>query len=247
VSARVLLLGGSGRLGRELRRVVACDAPSRADVDLLRPETVEAALDGARYDVVIHAAALVGVRPCEDDRALAFAVNAEGTRHVARATAGAGARLVYVSTDAVFDGERGRYREDDLPNPINAYALTKLLGEAYARTVPRHLVVRTSFVPSEGYPYPRAFVDQWTSRLTATQAAVEIALAVELAIEGVIHIGGARRRQIDVAREVSPGTGEMTRAETGLPLPYDMSLDCSRWTAIQSERRARAAAENASP
>lgn len=237
----VLLLGGSGRLGRELRRVVACDAPPRSEVDVLRPETVDAALARGRYGVVIHAAALVGVRPCEDDRALAFAVNAEGTLHVARAAVRAGARLVYISTDAVFDGETGRYREEDLPNPINAYALTKLLGEAHARAVPRHLVVRTSFVPSEGYPYPRAFVDQWTSRLLAPQAAAEIALAVELGVEGLLHIGGPRRRQIDVAREVSPDVGEMSRAETKLPLPFDMSLDCSRWAGIQAQH-ARAAA-----
>ncbi|MCY2959006.1 MAG: sugar nucleotide-binding protein [Planctomycetota bacterium] len=245
MSRRILLLGGSGRLGRELRRVLDCDAPPRSVVDLLRPETIDAAIAQGGFAVVIHAAALVGVRPCEDDRALAFAINAEGTRHVARATARSGARLVYVSTDAVFDGYKGMYREDDLPNPINTYALTKLLGEAHARMVPSHLVVRTSFVPSEGYPYPRAFVDQWTSRLTATQAAVEIARALELAVEGVIHIGGARRRQIDVAREVSPDVGEMTRAETGLALPHDMSLDCSRWLAIQAEheRNRKAAAQ----
>ena len=248
MSRRVLLLGGSGRLGRELSRVVDCDAPLRSEVDLLRPATVESALARGGYGVVIHAAALVGVRPCEDNKALAFAVNAEGTLHVARAAARTGTRLVYVSTDAVFDGEQGRYREDDLPNPINTYSLTKLLGEAHARTVPRHLVVRTSFVPSEGYPYPRAFVDQWTSRLTAPQAAADIALAMELEIEGVIHIGGPRRRQIDVAREVSPEVGEMTRGETGLPLPHDMSLDCSRWMAIKAEsQRARIAAGQVQP
>ncbi len=242
MSARVLILGGSGRLGRELRRVIAADAPMRSEVDVLRPETIESALAHGRYRVVIHAAAVVGVRPCEDDRALAFAVNAEGTLNVARSAARAGARLVYISTDAVFDGHKGLYREGDLPNPINTYALTKLLGEAHARAVPSHLVVRTSFVPSEGYPYPRAFVDQWTSRVTAPEAAADIALAVELAIEGVIHIGGVRRRQIDVAREVSPDVGEMTRAETGLPLPHDMSLDCSRWLAIKAEHRRRGAA-----
>ncbi len=228
MSPRILLLGGSGRLGRELARVLDCAAPPRSTIDLQRPETVASSLAQADYDVVIHAAALVGVRPCEDDRELAFRVNAEGTFHVARACVSAGARLVYVSTDAVFDGRRGRYREEDLPNPLNTYSLTKLLGEAHARMVPEHLIVRTSFVPSEGYPYPRAFVDQWTSRLTAPVIAADIALAVRLGLEGVIHIGAERRRQIDVAREVSPDVEEMTRAETGLPLPEDMSLDCSR-------------------
>lgn len=234
MTGRILLLGGGGRLGRELSRVLDCDAPPRAQVDLLREETITAALHHGGYGTVIHAAALVGVRPCEDDRELAFATNAHGTRHVAQAAARVGARLVYVSTDAVFDGRRGHYRETDLPNPLNTYALTKVLGEAYAQMVPRHLIVRTSFVPAEGYPYPRAFVDQWTSRLTAPVVAADIALAVRRGVEGVIHIGGARRRQIDVAREVSPQVEEAWRAETGLDLPEDMSLDCSHWLALKA-------------
>jgi len=235
VSCRTLLLGGSGRLGRELQRVLDCDAPASSVVDVLRPETISLALAQGHYRVVVHAAALVGVRPCEDDRARAFAVNATGTLHVARAAARTGTRLVYLSTDAVFDGRHGRYHEDDLPNPLNCYALTKLLGEAHARTVPEHLVIRTSFVPSEGYTYPRAFVDQWTSRLQAPVIAAEIALAIRLELTGVLHIGGPRRRQIDVAREVSPEVGETTRAATGLELPEDMSLDSSRWQAIKAE------------
>ena len=104
---RTLLLGGSGRLGRELMQVTDCDAPPRAEVDLLREETIGSALARGRHTVLVHAAALVGVRPCEEDRELAFAINARGTLHVARAAARAGARLIYISTDAVFDGRRG--------------------------------------------------------------------------------------------------------------------------------------------
>lgn len=217
--------------------MMECDAPGHAAVDILEPDSICSALAAGAYDTLIHAAALVGVRPCEDSREDAFAINSTGTLNVARAAAQAGARLIYISTDAIFDGKRGQYREDDLPNPLNTYALTKLLGEAHARMVPAHLIIRTSFVPSSGYPYPRAFVDQWTSRLTAPEVAADVALAIQLGVEGVLHIGGERRRQIDVARQVSPDTQEMTRAETGLDLPEDMSLDCSRWRSIQAEQR----------
>ncbi|MFT5732946.1 MAG: dTDP-4-dehydrorhamnose reductase [Planctomycetota bacterium] len=234
MSSKTLLIGGSGRLGRELSRVLDCDAPPSTELDIRRRNSVEDFLSSGRYSVVIHAAAVVGVRPCEDDPVRAHAVNAEGTRSVALAAAASRTRLVYISTDAVFDGKRGGYREDDPPNPLNAYALTKLLGESFVRMTPRHLVVRTSFVPAEGYTYPRAFVDQWTSRLPAPVVAEEIAFAMELGVEGVLHIGGARRRQIDVARDVSPDVGEATRAESGLELPEDMSLDSSRWRELRS-------------
>jgi len=239
--SRVLLLGGSGRLGRELGKVLDCSAPSSSEVDVREPATLERALGREDFSTIVHSAAVVGVRPCEDDRARAFAINAEGTLHVARAALAAKVRLVYISTDAVFDGERGNYVETDLPNPLNAYALIKLLGEAHARTVPGHLIIRTSFVPSEGYTYPKAFVDQWTSRLPAPVVAREIAAAIELGVSGTLHIGGPRRRQIDVARDVSPDVGETTRAETGLDLPFDMSLDSSRWRALKAEHRSESA------
>ena len=103
------------------------------------------AVEGFGPDVVVHAAALTAVDACELDPDRAFAANALGTRNVAEAAARAGAHLVYVSTDYVFDGTAARpYTEWDEPRPLSVYGASKLAGERECR--PGSTVVRTSWV-----------------------------------------------------------------------------------------------------
>jgi dTDP-4-dehydrorhamnose reductase len=156
---RVLITGGQGQLGRELQwafslqseppEVLATDLP---ELDVTDADAVERALDQAKADLVIHAGALTDTSLCEEDPALAMRVNAEGSLHVAQACRRARAALVYVSTNEVFDGARGEpYGESDEPHPINAYGRSKLEGERLVReTLPRHYVVRTSWLYAEG-------------------------------------------------------------------------------------------------
>jgi len=156
----VLITGGQGQLGRELRRafsaesnppqVLALDLP---ELDVTDADAVERAFDQAKPDLVIHAAALTDTSLCEEDPALAMRVNAQGTLHVAEACRRAGAAMVYVSTNEVFDGppRREPYGESDEPRPINAYGRSKLEGERFVReTLPRHYIVRTAWLYAEG-------------------------------------------------------------------------------------------------
>jgi dTDP-4-dehydrorhamnose reductase len=156
---RVLITGGQGQLGRELQRALSCqsDPPQvlsadLPELDVTDAETVERALDQAKPDLVIHAAALTDTSLCEEDPALAMRVNAQGSLHVAEACRRAGAALVYVSTNEVFDGARGEpYGESDEPCPINAYGRSKLEGERLVRgTLVQHYVVRTAWLYAEG-------------------------------------------------------------------------------------------------
>ena len=100
----------------------------------------------ARPDWVVHCAAQADVDACERDPRGAMRLNADLAGSVAQAAAKAGARMVHISTDAVFDGKKGDYRERDTPAPINQYGLSKLKGEdAVARVHPRASIVRTNF------------------------------------------------------------------------------------------------------
>jgi len=115
-------------------------------------EAVERAIRQAKPDLVIHAAALTDTSLCEEDPALAMRVNAQGALHVAEACRRVDAAMVYVSTNEVFDGARGEpYGESDEPRPVNAYGRSKLEGERLVQgTLPRHYVVRTSWLYAEG-------------------------------------------------------------------------------------------------
>jgi dTDP-4-dehydrorhamnose reductase len=146
---RVLVIGGSGQLGREIVAVFAdrpAHAPAHADLDLEQADAVLTTLGRLRPTLVVNAAAYHHVERCEAYPERAFAVNALAVDRLAAACALAGAALVTFSTDYVFDGLAGApYRESDGPNPLSAYGASKLAGEHLVRRHGgRHFIVRTS-------------------------------------------------------------------------------------------------------
>jgi dTDP-4-dehydrorhamnose reductase len=147
---RILLIGGSGQLGSDLRSVATgrheLEAPGHAELDVTVPESVERAVAAFAPHAVIDAAAFHKVELCEEDPARSFAVNAVGAGAAARASRAQGARCVFVSSDYVFDGETpGGYAEDYPTRPVNVYGVSKVAGEAIVRNAcPDSLVVRGS-------------------------------------------------------------------------------------------------------
>ncbi|MCE9541976.1 MAG: NAD(P)-dependent oxidoreductase, partial [Verrucomicrobia bacterium] len=164
---KVLILGSNGRLGSSLVRRWATlpDAEvialTRTQVDLSDPEKAEAGLSTVAFgagDVVVNCAAATDVDGCEHDHDLARQINAESPGRIARLCAERGARLVHIGTDYVFDGELDRpYTEEDVPNPLSHYGVTKLEGDrAVLAASPLHAVVRISWVCGPDKP---SFVD----------------------------------------------------------------------------------------
>jgi len=143
---RTVILGGEGQLGRHLSALQP-DARTlgRAGADITDPASLSRALDGA--ELVVNCAGYVNVDACEGDGAVeAWCVNALGAANVARACARAGATLVHISTNYVFDGKDAKpYGEHHLPAPRSMYGITKLAGEHAALAyTPATLVVRTA-------------------------------------------------------------------------------------------------------
>lgn len=154
-AVRVLITGGSGQLGRYLQSALA-DHRVRAfgheELDITNAERVIDEIETLEPEVVIHAAALTDTSRCEREPDTAFAVNALGSRNVAVACARAGAAMVYVSTNEVFNGIQAEpYGEMDEPHPVNSYGRSKLAGERLVETLlPRHYIVRTAWLYSHG-------------------------------------------------------------------------------------------------
>ena len=152
---KLLVLGPTGQLGRDLVRAathragIEVRAAGRELVDLSDTESIEDALAGTDFDVVVNCAAHTAVDAAESEPGVAFRVNAYAVEAIARACARENRRLVQVSTDYVFDGESDRpYQPDDAPAPLNVYGASKLAGEALARRAhpDATLVIRTSSV-----------------------------------------------------------------------------------------------------
>ncbi len=235
----VLLTGGTGTLGTELRRLLpGVVAPTREEMDVLDPGAIRRVLTTYKPRVVVHAAGFTDVQGAEEQRSKCWAVNVDGTRNVSFGAAAAGAFLIHISTDYVFDGRHGGYKEEDpLGAALNYYALTKIVSEAVARSAPEHLVIRSSFRP-RAWPHQVAFTDVFTSQDYVDIVAPELASAIlncgELNVE-TLHIATERKSTYELARRRAPNVRPGLRSEAPVKLPYDISLDCSRWTRLRAE------------
>ncbi|AOU98660.1 dTDP-4-dehydrorhamnose reductase [Acidihalobacter yilgarnensis] len=150
---KVLIAGADGQLGRALRASVPPDievtALTRAELDITDATAVRETARETAPDWIINAAAYTAVDRAEAEPDLAFAINADGPRHLATAAQAQGVRLVQVSTDFVFDGQCSRpYRPDDATAPLGVYGASKLAGEVAVRERlgADALIVRTAWV-----------------------------------------------------------------------------------------------------
>lgn len=229
-----MLTGGSGLLGRELGKLDAdLVAPSRDELDVSDGAAVARYVAELRPDVILHAAAVTDNREVEADPREALTVNIAGTVNLARACVGTRIRLVYISTDYVYRGNRGNYSEEDEILPSNLYAWTKLGGEAAVRAVPNHLIIRTSFGASE-FAYPAAFADKYSSKEYVDVIAPDILDAAKGPLTGVLNIGGPRRTIFEYAASRNPAVRRIKRADSVFESPADTSLDLTRWKTFKA-------------
>lgn len=215
---RVVVIGRAGQLGGALvdafasHDVVATvrrdPGPGELLLDLGRTESIRTALTAPKPEVVVLAAAMCHVDGCEQDRAACAAINVDGTRAVADWARAAGARVVFFSTDHVFDGTAAEYGEDDPVRPLNEYARSKVAGEQLLRdTLPgRHLILRTAWLygpdrarrnfalrlvarlrAGERVPMP---ADQWGASTYTVDLAAATRHLVERGDHGTFHATG---------------------------------------------------------
>lgn len=149
---KILLLGSNGQLGWELQRALASIgqlvAYSRQECNIEDIETLRKLIEQVSPNIVVNATAYTAVDKAENDVDKAYLVNAEAVKVMAEACEQGGAWLIHYSTDYVFDGlKKSPYAESDIPNPLNIYGQSKLMGEEYIRKIcSKHIIFRTSWV-----------------------------------------------------------------------------------------------------
>lgn len=268
--ARILLTGASGLLGANLvleasrrHEVVAVCYQHRiwregVDViqaDLSHPGVAAEVIASRRPQWVVHCAAATDVDACEASPGMACRLNRDMAREVAEAARSVRARLVHISTDAVFDGKRGGYRESDAARPINAYGKSKLEGErAVAAAHPEALIVRTNFFGwnaqakrslaewfldrlERGEACP-GFVDVWVSPILVSDVGELLLKMMTAGLRGVYHVaGGQCLSKYDFGRMVARVFGldpdlvrpaRVAEAGLGAPRPARLCLDGSK-------------------
>lgn len=191
---RVLLFGGTGVLGSELLKQLKdyeVWAPTRDEIDL---RDIILSLDKIREfdpNIIIHAAGLVDTEHCERLPVLALSGNVSTTinlvmfisNHLSDET-----KLIYISTEYVFDGVYGHYTINDRLNPINVYGKTKAAAEYIVSILPNHQIIRVPFFKKF---HDQAYIDQYVSRLTVEEAAIAI-IDTMVNTDHIVHISGER-------------------------------------------------------
>lgn len=148
---RILVTGGKGAVGKYVKTVFDKNTVfllGKESLDVTDINHVQEAFKKLKPDVVIHLAALTNVDLCEKNQKLAKKINFDGTRNVALICKSNNIPLIYVSTSAVFDGKSmNGYSERDIPNPVNTYAKTKLLGEKFImENLDKYIIVRAAWM-----------------------------------------------------------------------------------------------------
>jgi len=222
---KLLITGASGLLGakvceialRKNHEVYAAYSEHKplygtpVELDILDPKAERQALDKIEPEAVVHAAALTDVDRCELEKELAWRTNVEATANLARLCKERGAFLVYVSTDYVFNGAKGMYKETDKPAPINHYGFTKLKGEEAVQTLDNYCIARGSVIygstPATGKANfaswlldkvrkkeeVKIITDQWNSPTLNVNIALMIIETLEKRRTGTFHLAGATR------------------------------------------------------
>ncbi len=262
---RVLITGGAGLIGSHLiqtapRWAAAFEvlAPLRRELDLTNFRSLDAWFRKEKPDLVIHCAALSRASACQTNPALASKLNVQLTGHLAQLAAGV--PFVFFSSDLVFDGQKGNYREEDAVHPLNAYAETKVAAEAVACKHPRQLIVRTSLNYGYSKSGPRAFneevleswkqgktltffTDEYRCPISAEITARALWELVAKGVTGLYHLAGAERlsrwQVCELLLTRHPQFRELARAGSlknfaGPQRAPDTSLNCDKAQALLS-------------
>lgn len=204
---RILITGGTGKLGTELKKHLEGDYVGSADFDFTKK------IERKEYDLIIHIGAYTDVRKAESEETeKCFLVNTYGTFN-----------LVKTYKDVPFIFISTEYAKD----PIGVYSLTKKLGEEIVKTHPNHLILRTLFKPKP-FPFDKAYIDQYTQGDYVDVIAKLLADRVkswDRKTSGMEYLGTGRKTMYELAKrtrpDVEPNSVEDYIKETGTPIPKD--------------------------
>jgi dTDP-4-dehydrorhamnose reductase len=150
---KIFLTGKNGQLGRilekDLNQIYEVIATDRDSLDLLDMKLINDRVYQVKPDLIINAAAYTNVDQAEKEKDLVYKVNALAPKALSQAAKGLDIPIIHISTDYIFDGTKeGSYLEDDQPNPLSVYGITKWQGEEFVKQHPRHFILRTSWIVS---------------------------------------------------------------------------------------------------
>ena len=276
VKLKVLVTGSAGLVGQQVvkdlsnsHQVFSCYNESKPEygdsvkMDLKNREMISSILTEKKPDIVIHLGAMTGVDLCEKEKTSASEINTKATEIIAKECSKLNSFLVYVSTDYVFDGNLGMYKEDDVTNPLGFYGKSKLEGEKVVQNFSTNWCIARTSTPFGLHPTKKSFpmwvienlqkqkqidilIDQFTSPTYIPNLSRMLIEISERRITGVIHAAGASKiSRYQMASMVSDKLNldgtllkqiSINKMKWVAQRPKDSSLDVSRASSILNEK-----------
>ncbi len=276
VKLKFLVTGSAGLVGQQVvkdlsksNQVFSCYNESKPEygnsvkMDLKNYEMVSSILTEIKPDVVIHLGAMTGVDLCEKEKTSASEINTKATEIIAKECSKLNSFLVYVSTDYVFDGNFGMYKEGDVANPLGFYGKSKLEGEKAVQNFSTNWCIARTSTPFGLHPTKKSFpmwvienlqkqkqidvlIDQFTSPTYIPNLSRMLIEISERRITGIIHAAGASKiSRYQMASMVSDKLNldgtllkqiSMNKMKWVAQRPKDSSLDVSRASSILNEK-----------
>ena len=276
VKLKVLVTGSAGLVGRQVvkdlsnsHQVFSCYNESKPEygdsvkMDLKNHKMISSVLTEKKPEIVIHLGAMTGVDLCEKERTSASEINTKATEIIAKECSKLNSFLVYVSTDYVFDGNLGMYKEDNVTNPLGFYGESKLEGEKVVQNFSTNWCIARTSTPFGLHPTKKSFpmwvienlqkqkqidilIDQFTSPTYIPNLSRMLIEISERRITGVIHAAGASKiSRYQMASMVSDKLNldgtllkqiSINKMKWVAQRPKDSSLDVSRASSILNEK-----------
>ena len=267
---KLLITGASGLFGARLAQAAVNNSFSvysahykhtishgtAVKLDVTNKDQVEKTIHKLSPDVIVHSAALTNVDKCEEQKQTAYKTNVKATENIVGATKKTGSFLVYISTDYIFDGKTGMYKETDPANPVNYYGYTKLMAEKQVQTLNDYCIARPSVIygsnPAAGKvnfalwllnklknkEEVKIVTDQWNTPTLNTNLANMVLEILEQRLTGIYHLCGATRLSrydfsVLLAQEFGLDTTLIVQAESeqfhwAAKRPRDSSLNTTK-------------------
>lgn len=238
----ILLTGSSGRLGGKIKSLKPEGyflSPSHKELDICDYKSIDTFFKKHKINSIIHCAAISTISQCDQNPSKSFKTNVTGTWNLVKKTLdqekkGNLIRFLHVSSDGVYDGEKGNYSEKDPPIPYSLYGLTKLGAECAVSSLSDYCTVRTTFYDSEKIKFKEAPTDSYTSAMEIKDLANALLFLLDSKYKGIINVGEERKSRYELFKRFNNELKPCKIKDLPFKIARDSSLNLSLWNSLNN-------------